>query len=284
MKLSDSILQQRKDGIGGSDCAAALGLSKYKSPLEVYLDKVNPDAIEQKMTDPQYYGHRLEAFIIEEYERKTGNKCYEPKPMIKNDKYPWLFANLDAMTTDNLIVEAKNVRFFCSEWGEEGTDQIPIPYLFQCAHYCIVCDNKNGADITAFGGGQELRVYHYERNKTLEEKIIMLTHDFWYNHVRKFFPPDPITHSDLGRLYNVADEEDVLIATPELEDKLYNHYKVSQQIKEAEIKKKELQLEIQKTMKTAAYICDTNGNKLVSWNNTKSGRRTFRSFISIEEN
>ena len=36
----ESWLRERRRGIGGSDIGAILGLNKYRSPLDVYLDKI----------------------------------------------------------------------------------------------------------------------------------------------------------------------------------------------------------------------------------------------------
>jgi hypothetical protein len=54
-------------GIGGSDIAAILGISPYRSAVEVWLDKVNqakanelPDAL------PMRLGHFLEPFVVQE--------------------------------------------------------------------------------------------------------------------------------------------------------------------------------------------------------------------------
>jgi putative phage-type endonuclease len=58
-------LEVRKTGIGGSDAAAAVGLSPYKSPLELWLEKTNRDATlpkpdPQDTTEPVYWGTLLE--------------------------------------------------------------------------------------------------------------------------------------------------------------------------------------------------------------------------------
>ena len=40
-------LALRRKGIGGSDCAAACGLSRWKSPLQLYVEKTSGVKMEQ---------------------------------------------------------------------------------------------------------------------------------------------------------------------------------------------------------------------------------------------
>ena len=198
MQLTEEILRERKTGIGGSECAAVLGLSKWASPLDIYLSKISDD-INIEQTEPQKWGHALEPLVIKEYENVTNQEVEQPNTIIKNEKYPWLLANIDGKVKDkNIILEAKTTRFFNDEWGEPYTDEIPQQYLLQCAHYCIVLgDNISKVDIAVLAGGQEFRIYQYERNKQLEEMIIQGTHDFWENHIKKRMPPDPDSKSDI---------------------------------------------------------------------------------------
>ena len=53
IKTSDLTREQwlalRKKGIGGSDAAAVCGMNRYKGPLDIYLDKTNPNV------EPQIY-------------------------------------------------------------------------------------------------------------------------------------------------------------------------------------------------------------------------------------
>ena len=87
-------------GIGGSDIAAILGISPYRSVVEVWLDKVNqakanefPDAL------PMRLGHFLEPFVVQEYERVTGNTASHLIGAIHHPKHKELFGHIDRMVT-----------------------------------------------------------------------------------------------------------------------------------------------------------------------------------------
>ena len=72
-------LEVRKQGIGGSDAAAAVGLNPYKSQLELWLEKTGRDA-EMRKPDPDdeaqpiYWGTLLEPIVAAHYTKRTGNR------------------------------------------------------------------------------------------------------------------------------------------------------------------------------------------------------------------
>src|ERR1700751_3742203 len=72
-------LSVRKNGIGGSDAAAAVGLSPYLSPLELWLIKTGRDANlprpdPQDTTEPVYWGALLEPIVAASYTKQTRNR------------------------------------------------------------------------------------------------------------------------------------------------------------------------------------------------------------------
>jgi putative phage-type endonuclease len=70
----DEWLEQRRHGIGGSDAAAALGLSPWKTPLSLYLEKTG-DARPFRDNESMLWGRVLEPAIRAEYTRRTGIAC-----------------------------------------------------------------------------------------------------------------------------------------------------------------------------------------------------------------
>lgn len=77
--------EQRRAGIGGSDVAALLGLSKWKSPYQLFLEKTG-NAPPQEDNEAMYWGRMLEPVIRDAYEEKTGtaklNKCAADRRML----------------------------------------------------------------------------------------------------------------------------------------------------------------------------------------------------------
>lgn len=93
-------LEVRKRGIGGSDAAAAVGLSPYKSQLELWLEKTGRDAELPKpdpddSTEPVYWGTLLEPIVAAAYTKQTGNRVRKVNAVLQHPGIPFMLANLD---------------------------------------------------------------------------------------------------------------------------------------------------------------------------------------------
>ncbi len=64
-------LRERQSGIGGSDAAAVMGISKYGSPLSVYADKIEPpdEITDVPPSEFARWGNILEPHILAEFRR-----------------------------------------------------------------------------------------------------------------------------------------------------------------------------------------------------------------------
>ena len=87
-------LKERKKGIGGSDVAAVLGLSKYKTALDVYLDKTT-DEITVKESEALRQGKDLEPYVASRFTEETGLKVYQKNEILQHPEYPYIIANID---------------------------------------------------------------------------------------------------------------------------------------------------------------------------------------------
>lgn len=192
----DDWLDWRRKGIGGSDVAAICGLSRYRSPMEVYLDKLGeipPIDDNPKMAA----GRRLEPFIADWFAEDTGLKVWKQNYMFRHPEHEFMFANIDRwLPRLNAGLEIKNT----SEYGRDdwsGT-QAPQEYILQCNHYMAV----TGADrwyIAVLIGGWDFQWRIIERDDELIKNLITVEREFWTNHVLGKVPP-PYSHQDTDRL------------------------------------------------------------------------------------
>jgi len=188
-------LEQKKirmSGIGGSDCAAILGISKWKTPLEVYLDKIYEPTEDKDISPAIEWGNRLEKVIIEAFQDKTGKQCELEPRTLRHPKHDFMLANIDArIVGENAILECKTAgQFMAKYWSTDGGEALPEDYLLQCAHYAEVLD-VDTVYVAVLIGGRDFRMYHYKRNPRLAETIIAAEHNFWHNHVLKRIAPEP---------------------------------------------------------------------------------------------
>lgn len=184
----DQWLSLRKIGIGGSDAGAILGVNKWKTPFQVYLDKVEPlDEDDSTISEAAYWGNELEDLVAKEFEKRTGKKVRRNNKVLQSVDYPWMIANLDReIVGENAILECKTANaYLAKEW--EG-DEIPGSYIVQVQHYLAV-KGAEKAYIAVLIGGQRFIWKEIPRDETLINILINEESRFWNRHVKELVPP-----------------------------------------------------------------------------------------------
>lgn len=185
-------LAERRTGIGATDSAAILGLSPWRTALEVYLDKTGqlPDRLP---TPAMRWGLLLEDAIAQAYTEDTGRRLDKPDvPIWRHPDHDWMICTVDRHTLDSgRLVELKTASSYAaSEWGEPGSDELPEVYLIQVQHQMAVAGAME-ADVAVLIGGQDFRVYEVPRNERVIEQLVRKGAEFWRQHVQARVPPAP---------------------------------------------------------------------------------------------
>lgn len=181
-------LAERRKSLGASEAAAALGVSPYDAPIDLWQEKLGLRGAKVESKEMKW-GKIHEPAIIAEYERVMGVEVKLRQPFVRHAEFPWITATLDGVVADaGRILEVKTASVYADGWGEAGTNQIPEHYLIQVQHQLAVMPGFEGADVAALIGGNDFRVYHVERNETLIEQIILGEQVFW-QHVKDGIPP-----------------------------------------------------------------------------------------------
>ncbi len=259
--LTNEQLEIRKTTIGASESAAALGISKWKTPLDVYMEKIGMAPM-QEDNEAMYWGREFEEPIAKRYEKETGESLL-PWPPCTSEKHKFMSANLDRVIVNgSSAVECKNVGYFSDEWGTPGTDEIPTDYLIQVAHQAIVCD-LDYVDIAVLGNRYDFRIYRYNRNPKLEEKIIEGLRKFWHENVLKEIPPEPKTISDLTLM--LKKEESPLSADSEFLMLHESYQQLKEQAKHIDKRIEDLKFDILRRMGDSTCVID-EGKSIFSFN------------------
>jgi putative phage-type endonuclease len=189
--LTPEQLLNRKSGIGGSDAAAVVGQSPWKTATEVYYEK-RDEITQENIDDKEYvhFGNVLEQVVADEYARRTDQKVQKRNEMVRHEKYPFLLANIDRKVVGaRKGLECKTAdKFTRGKWGAHGSDEAPEYYIIQCAHYMNVLDYPEW-DLAVLIGGNEYRHYHIKRDADLSEMLIEHCVKFW-DRVQKGLEPD----------------------------------------------------------------------------------------------
>ncbi|MDN5292305.1 MAG: hypothetical protein PWQ06_2544, partial [Anaerophaga sp.] len=90
-------LEYRRQGIGGSDAAAVLGISPFRTARDLYYDKLNIVSPEDDMANwvAKKMGHLLEDLVAEIFRVKTGFRIYQAKKMFMHPEYRFMLADID---------------------------------------------------------------------------------------------------------------------------------------------------------------------------------------------
>ncbi len=180
-------LEYRKRGIGGSDASVVCGVSRYKSPVELWMEKTN-QLQAQEAREAAYWGTQLEPFVRAEFTKRTGIEVCHRSELLQSEEYPFMLANLDGVCevpdVGPCIFEAKTASAYkAGEWE----DTIPDEYVLQLSHYMAVTGYK-GAYIAVLIGGNTFKWKFVERDEELISMLIELETSFW-NHVQDCTPP-----------------------------------------------------------------------------------------------
>jgi putative phage-type endonuclease len=196
-------LELRRQGLGGSDAAAALGLSPFATPVSLFLDKTDPQPDED--TEWFEWGRRMEGPIAQAFSEKTGIAITYQPVMLRSLKYPFMLANPDRFV-DGGILECKNVG---AHNAHEWDDGPPLHYRLQGLHYLVV----TGLDVVYFAaliGGRRLVIYEVTRDEELIADLVSREEAFWTLVTMNRMPEidgSETTKQALSAHYDATDQE-----------------------------------------------------------------------------
>lgn len=264
----DAWLAQRRTGIGGSDVAAILGLSPWRTPYQVWEDKTGRSE-EQPETPALYWGRLLEDPIRQAYADRTGLTVTKPDRMFTSEEHPFMLANLDGIASDGRIVEFKTTSR-ADGWGEEGSDEIPDHYQTQVQHYMSVMGVER-ADVGVLIAGRDFRIYTVEADAELQQMLIEEEAKFW-ELVKTDTPPGVNCTTDAARRWRTATANKFLSADAEILSVWEDLCAIRHQIDVLKEEEDALKTLIMRAMKDAVSL-KADGKTLASWS-LPSARKT----------
>jgi len=226
-------LELRKKGIGGSDAAAIVGLDRYRSPFDVYADKLG---LKPEIPDNEAMrqGRDLEQYVAERFMEATGKKVRRRNAMLQHPEYPFMIADIDRWVVgENAGLECKTTSVLNRAKFSQG--EFPPNYYVQCMHYMAV----TGAErwyLAVLVLNKAFHVFTIERDEAEVQALIEAEKDFWENHILKQIPPSPdgseATSEVIKQLFPEARERE--------EVALYGHEEKIRQYLELDARVKEL--------------------------------------------
>jgi putative phage-type endonuclease len=272
-------LDFRRYGIGGSDVAVICELNKYKSALQLWMEKTGQLEPEEA-GEAAYWGNVMEPIIRNEFANSTGFRVDTINSMLRHPEHTFMLANVDGIVIDKdgrkSIFEAKTASAYKAEQWEN--DKIPEEYMLQIQHYMAVT-GFSSTYIAALIGGNQFIYKRIERDDELINMIIQLEYDFWESVVNNE-PPAPDGSEScsnlLCRLYPTADTKSKII----LPDEALQLVEQFNDAKEHEKYYTELKDEAANKLKAMLGENETGiiNDIIVSWKNLTTNRLDTKAF------
>lgn len=275
--------------IGGSDTAAVMSVSPWKTPLELWAEKTGRSSQEDDPAKAKIFarGKRWEPIALEMLidtlvERGHAVELIETNKRYQDAELPFLACEIDAelrLDGEHVNVEIKTVHPFAQKkWGDADTDEVPIEYAAQVMHGLGI----TGRRLCVVGcliGADNMIPYFVERDNETIEAMRAKCSEFWNVHVLGDTAPDPLNFQDLKFLFardnGTAKQADAAIA--EMVSELATLQRV---LKNTEEQADELKFQIQSYMEPAA-ILEYNGQKLCTWKSQSATRFDSKAFSAM---
>ncbi len=275
----DEWLKFRNRGIGGSDVSVICGVNKYKSPVELWMEKTGQ--IEPKEAgEAAYWGTILEPIIRDEFSKRSGMEVALERSILQHPYHSFMMANLDGIVIDPVknctcVFEAKTAnQFSAGDWELD----VPEGYQLQVQHYMAVTD-YTGTYIAVLIGGNQFRYYYIERDDEMIGLLIMLEKHFWDCVIKKIPPKidgSKASSELLNRLYPQGKSKTV-IPLPEDALDLIKQYEDGQTGESSSSLKKDEAANKLKSM-LGTYEYGSISNRTVCWTNVNSEKFNSKAF------
>ncbi len=281
--------------LGGSDIGAILGVSMYRSAMDVWLEKTGKK-VDIKDSFALRFGSFAESFIANEYALLTGEHVVEYPQGLIHSKYSFCVGHIDRFVLEKKelplfhsdgglnakkLLECKTANHYSqSDWGEPGTDAIPLPYLCQCLWYLGIT-NLPEIDVAVLLGGSDLRVYTITRDLELESLMFEKANFFWTEHVQKDIPPKPQSITDCQALFQRSCSGKTLEASSEVLDLIRKLKALESQ---AQVEEEQIDAIKQALMERMgdAEVLTYLGKPVITWKTPKPSYRIDTKRLGLE--
>ena len=201
---NDAWLDKRREGIGGSDAGAIMGMSAYGSPLTVYLEKKSL-VPRGEISAAAHRGKIIEPVIRAETTKDFPGLRIEPVPAILYDPehghYGYMIANIDGVIFAENPIEIRGqsieglggheIKSAKTKYGW-GEDEIPDSYYCQVQHYMKVTGLPWFVVSVYILDNEVLNHYVIRRSEDFIARLVAAEKDFWENYVEKDIMPAPL--------------------------------------------------------------------------------------------
>jgi putative phage-type endonuclease len=194
--------RSRQKGIGSSDAPCILGVSTFKTPFDIYQQKISPEPIVSEETPKMRAGKELEGAIADWWGREYAFRVIRDNKFRFHSQYPFMFAELDRIAFHPErgagLVEVKNTERKIFEKWRVG--EMPLSFYIQTQHQFACTGLKWGALVVLMDGWDKESIDLFPDPEFIAD-MEKLEVKFWNENVIPRIPPALVNMDDVKSFY-----------------------------------------------------------------------------------
>ena len=263
----------RRQGIGGSDAAAVLGFSPWRTPYDVYAEKVLGVEPEAKNPEALKYGKYAEKYVADTYAERTGYAVENFNSTIADG---CLHGNVDRLvnTSGKRPSHKSEIRadviLECKTTNDYNWDAVPLFYQAQVQHYLGLVPEAHRADVAVLYKPTGItQIFQVERDDDTIHDMQIYLRDWWKKHVEGNVAPPPICEADVKKIWKQSNPGKSITADDRIYDLSVKLHDVRQQKKELDAEEKNYIDLIACYMGDASTLLNTSGRTILTYKTYK---------------
>jgi putative phage-type endonuclease len=261
-------MEDRKGFIGGSEIAAVMGLSPWKTPLQLWLEKTG--AIEPKdLSDNEavQMGNELEETVARLFTKRSGKEVRRSPKQYIDKEFSFMRCQVDRLVTgSDELVECKTASL--RKEKDWSGDEIPADYILQVQWQLMITGRSIGW-IAVLIGGQKFLFKQIKEDVELQATMREAADKFWSMVESKQAPMAMLGDDDaLLALYPKNNEE--LALMNDMETAVARRMELIAQINDLTDEKELIEIQLKEIIKDQLGI-KTDRYK-ITWKEQSSSR------------
>lgn len=274
-------LKARSKYIGGSDIAVILGVSPFKTAVQLWLEKAKGEEQSISNQEALRLGNYLEAYAADRYTEESGNAVRNYGYMLIDEDYH-ICGDVDRLvvpTGAKLAAYHSEIHtdtiLECKTSGHAWEDEVPVFYQAQVQQYLGLtgCQYADVA-VVFLSPRREYKTFRIVRDDEIISSMRIAARDWWEHHVLSGIAPDPQSEADCKAIWRASKGLPPVVASAAIAEQVAHLRDLQSQIDEIETEIDGVKTEIMSAMGDADTLVDCNNNKLCTWKSTKASTKT----------
>lgn len=265
--LTKEQLEKRRLGVTGTDISAIMGINPWRTPMDVYLDKIGQGAPAQE-TESMYWGAALEKVILNRFAKEhPAHSVVHCDRTTVSEGDPLKVCSPDALYTVGSPSQRGVIEVKTGSRSGDWDSGPPNYYLTQLLWYMDALDCEEGWFAVLLNGRdyREHPVFKPDHQNIIDE-MNHAAHEFWHKHVIPQSPPKE--GQNFGNVHFVVPTDERTINIDEM-PMLRMHLEMiaenNQLIDKAKAKNDELKTKVVHMAEGATKMVRSDGKTVASY-------------------